>query len=60
MIYPSSNKKSDDFIGVRLTMRVNAHRNVDLNYTYSIHNTNTMYHELCIRIVGFEPTTFGL
>ena len=30
MIYPSSNKKSDDFINVRLTMSVNAHRNVAL------------------------------
>ena len=30
MIYPSSNKKSDDFINVRLTMSVNAHQNVVL------------------------------
>lgn len=44
MIYPLSNKKSDDFINVRLTMRVNAHRNVVLP-TF-INNTNIIYCKL--------------
>lgn len=53
MIYPLSDKKSDDFISVRLTMSVNAHRNVVL--TTFINNTNIIYCKL-LTCIEWIPT----